>query len=260
MKDSSRFRSVVAVLAILLFQALAVAGPIDACFEYVRYGVPGEKGDLLCRKGYALAHNPERRTPDWVAEHLTRDKVNTALPRSDDFRPDPDLAPGKRAELVDYRNSGFDRGHMAPAANMRWDKDAMSQSFFLSNMSPQIGPGMNRGVWANLEERVREWAAKRGELYIFTGPIYAPIGAPPKTIGTNRVAVPSHLYKIVFDPVRVEAIAFLMPNQSLQTKDLPKFIATVRDVEILTGLNFLSRLNEHVQELVETVKPIDLWE
>lgn len=206
------------------------------------------------------AHNPERKTPDWVAEHLTRERANTAAPRSDDFRADPDLAPGKRAELSDYKGSGFDRGHMAPAANMRWHKDAMSESFFLSNMAPQIGPGMNRGIWAALEERVRAWAVTRGEVYIFTGPIYVPAGAPAKTIGGNRVAVPSHFYKIVFDPVRVEAIVFILPNESLKTKDLPKFIVSVRDVEQVTGLNFLSNINEHVQELVETVRQGALWE
>lgn len=260
MRNRRSFRVVLPVLVILLLRAVAVAGPFNACPEYVRYGIPSDKGDLLCRKGYALAHNPERKTADWVAERLTREKVNTALPRSDDFRADPDLEPGRRAELSDYRNSGFDRGHMAPAANMRWDERTMSESFFLSNMSPQIGPGMNRGIWARLEELVRKWAVTRAEVYVFTGPIYAPIGTPPKTIGSNRVAVPSHFYKIVFDPVRVEAIAFVIPNRSLNTKDLPNFIATVRDVETVTGLNFLSEINEHVQELVETVRPSGLWE
>jgi endonuclease G len=253
-------RSTAALLfvASLFFHAVAFADPFDACPEYVRYGIPSDKGDLLCRKGYALAHNPQRKTPDWVAERLTREKANTSRPRSDDFRPDPDLEPGHRADLADYKNSSYDRGHMAPAANMRWDKDAMSESFFLSNMAPQVGPGMNRGIWANLEGKVRAWAIKRGEVYIFTGPIYA--ASPDKTIGGNKVAVPTHFYKIVFDPIKVEAIAFIMPNQSLNTKDLPKYIASIDDVEAQTGLDFLSAVDKHVQNLIESRKANALWE
>lgn len=258
MKASRRIPVVVFVVS-LLFQVPALAGPFDRCQEYVKYGTPSEKGDLLCRVGYALAHNPEHKTPDWVAEHLTREKARAVLARSNDFQPDPDLEPGQRAELADYKNSGYDRGHMAPAGDMRWDKEAMSESFFLSNMSPQIGPGMNRGIWKNLEEKVRLWAIKRGELYIFTGPIYAN-GSSEKTIGSDKVAVPTHFYKIIFDPVRVEAIAFILPNQSLKAKDLPNYIVSVHEVEAQTGLNFLSNIDEPVQQLVESKKASGVWE
>lgn len=246
------------VLLFLATQLAALAGPLDNCAEYTRYGIPGDKGDLLCRTGYALAHNPQRKTPDWVAEHLTREKAIKSLPRSDDFRPDPDLEPGARAELKDYKGSGYARGHMAPAADMRWSKDAMSESFLLSNMAPQIGPGMNSGIWSRLEDRVREWAIKRGALYIYTGPIYAQ--EDPKTIGPGKVAVPTHLYKIVFDPVRVEAIAFIMENKSLKTADMPKYIETIDEIEEKTGLDFLSTLSDDVQKLVEAKKAVGLWE
>ena len=242
----------------LLFQVVALAGPFDGCQEYVKYGIPSNKGDLLCRTGYALAHNPERKTPDWVAELLTREKTRSSRARSNDFQPDPDLEPGQRAELADYKNSGYDRGHMAPAGDMRWDKEAMSESFFLSNMSPQIGPGMNRGIWKDLEEKVRTWAIKRGELHIFTGPIYA--SGSPKTIGPNHVAVPTHFYKIIFDPVRVEAIAFIMENKPLKTKDLPAYLVSIDEVEAQTGLNFLSNIDEPVQQLVESKKATEVWQ
>lgn len=255
----ARCVSAVVFLVSLFFQIVALAGPLDNCEEYTKYGVPNDKGDLLCRTGYALAHNPEHKTPDWVAEHLTKEKATAVLARSNNFQPDPDLEPGSRAELADYNKSGYDRGHMAPAGDMRWDKDAMSESFFLSNMSPQIGLGMNRGIWKDLEEKVRTWAIKRGELYIFTGPIYA-AGASEKMIGANKVAVPTHFYKIIFDPVRVEAIAFIMPNQSLKTKDLPNYIVSVHEVEAQTGLNFLSTIDEPVQKLVESKKASEVWE
>lgn len=140
----------------------------DACKEFAKLGVPGMEGTLLCRKGYLLAHDPSRKTPIWVAEHLTHDKAGASLARTNNFQPDPDLEEGERAELSDYKGSGYDRGHMAPAGDMRWDQQAMVESFYLSNMVPQVGRGMNQGIWKDLEEKVRQWALNRGEVYIYT--------------------------------------------------------------------------------------------
>jgi endonuclease G len=232
--------------------------PIERCSEYAKYGIPGSNGTLLCRKGYLLAHDPNRKGPIWVAERLTREKVGVSLDRSNDFRPDPDVEVWERAEISDYKGSGYDRGHMAPAGNMRWNEQAMSESFFLSNIVPQTGPGMNRGIWKILEEKVRLWALSRGEVYIYTGPIYG--GAELPTIGANRVTVPTHLYKIIYDPVAVDAIAFIMPNIKLKSSDMPVYIVTIREVEEKTGLNFLSRLKEQVQEVLESTKAENLWE
>lgn len=230
---------------------------LEGCSEYAKYGIPGESGTLLCRKGYLLAHSPDRKVPIWVAEHLTREKASASLERTNDFRPDPDIKAGERAELSDYKGSGYDRGHMAPAGDMRWDQQAMSESFYLTNMVPQTGKGMNQGIWKDLEEKVRLWALNRGEVYIYTGPIYAT--ADPDTIGTNRVAIPTHLYKIIYDPVTVDAIAFIMPNIKLKSSDMPTFIVTIREVEEKTGLNFLSRLKQKIQDAVELTKAEELW-
>ena len=251
-------RYFVSVVLLVGATGFVYAGPFDGCREYVKLGVPGNDGDPLCRKGYALAHNPETKTAFWVVEHLTREKASAVRARSNDFHPDPDLEEGDRAELADYTKSGFDRGHMAPAGDMRWDEQAMSESFYLSNMSPQVGVGMNRGIWKDLEEKVREWAIQRGELYIYTGPIYE--GGIAKTIGKNKVAVPTHFYKVVYDPAHVEAIAFIMPNKKLRTQDMATYIVTIRDVETKTKLNFLSRLKKHIQDVIETVRAEGLWE
>jgi endonuclease G len=134
----------------------------------------------------------------------------------------------------------------------------MEECFFLSNMVPQVGVGMNQGIWKDLEEHIRDWAIARGEVYIFTGPIYD--DGAKKTIGADKVAVPTHLYKIVYDPHKTEAIAFIMPNQKLNTADMPKYIVTTRDVEKKTGLDFLSNLDKHVQDIIETKKPTGLWQ
>jgi len=245
-------------LVIYLSVQTVCAGPIDDCREFAAYGVPGLAGDLLCRKGYLLAHDPVRKTPVWVAEHLTRDKATKAVQRSGEFRADGNLEKGKRAELSDYRGSGYDRGHMAPAADMAWDEQAMSESFYLSNMVPQAGVGMNRGIWMELEKRVRDWVLERGELFVYSGPIY--LASDTETIGSNKVAVPGHLYKIVLDPHLKEAIALIMPNHKLRTEDLPTYLVSVREIERETGLHFFSTLPVAEQEKIESVKAQQLWE
>ena len=254
-------KSLVALLGIIcLFSSIGilVAGPLEDCSEYTRMGIPGHEGVLLCRKGYLLSESLENKTPLWVIEHLTAEKAQAnVVQRYNKFQADPDLEKGKRAELTDYKNSGYDRGHMAPSADMKWDQDAMIECFYLSNMAPQVGKDMNRGIWAQLEGNVRDWAISRGELFIFTGPIYR--GMDKKTIGANEVAVPTHLYKIIFDQNKGEAIAFIMPNEPLNTSDMPKYITTIREVEEETGLDFLSNLDKQTQEDIETKRPDELW-
>ena len=245
------------IIAFFLSVAVVCAGSIDGCKEYSKLGLPGKQGELLCRKGFLLSHDSTNKTPIWVIEHLTVEKAQGSLPRYNKFQPDPDLKEGERAELADYRSSGYDRGHMAPAADMKWDQQAMVECFYLSNMVPQVGKGMNQGIWKDLEEFVRTWAIDRGAVYIFTGPIYE--DGIKKTIGKNKVAVPSHLYKIIYDPNKAEAIAFIMPNQKLDSADMPKYIVTIRDIEKKTGLDFLSNLDQDVQGVIENKKAQGLW-
>jgi len=126
-------------------------------------------------------------------------------------------------------------------------------------MVPQVGKGMNQGIWADLEDLVREWATNRGELYIYTGPIYADNIEELRTIGRNEVAVPTHLYKIVYDPKKKEAIAFIMPNEELRTEDMPKYIVTINKIERETGLDFLSALSKEEQHKIESKKSAHLW-
>lgn len=246
------------LLFIFLTSSAVYAGPLESCKEYTRYGVPGNNGDILCRKGYLLAHDSERKTPIWVAEHLTSERANATRSRSNAFKADPNLKRGRRAELSDYKNSGFDRGHMAPSADMRWDAQAMKESFYLSNMVPQV-PDMNQHIWKDLEEKVRNWAIERGELYIYTGPIYAE-GMEHDTIGANNVSVPTHIYKIIFDPVQLESVAFIMPNSELDPADMPGYIVSIREVEQQTGLDFLSKLSKRRQDMIEIEKAPDLWQ
>ncbi|MEN9772085.1 MAG: hypothetical protein RJA58_728 [Pseudomonadota bacterium] len=261
--QSRRSRSARWSHLLLWIVAAVVALPIYAnpssCKEFLEYGVPSQSDALLCRTGFALSHDSSTKSPRWVAQRMTPERLIAAVPRSDRFIPDPDLPKGQRAELEDYRASGYDRGHMAPAADMRWSAQAMRESFYLSNMAPQIGTGFNRGIWSDLESRIRQWVERRGELFIFTGPVFEiPITKAPK-IGPSAVAVPTHFYKIVFDPVRVETIAFVIPNTAHQGRRLEEFITSVRDIEQRTGLDFLNRITPGVQALIEEAVAVGLW-
>ncbi len=244
-------------LALCSLPLPAYAVGLEGCEEHVRYGAPNEDSVLLCRTGYALSHDPQRKVAIWVAYHLTREHMDGAEDRTEDFRPDADLASGERAELADYKGSGYDRGHMAPAEAMAWSRVTMSESFLLSNMAPQIGVRFNRHIWKALETRVRKWTKARGELYVVTGPVFKT--DTPKRIGQNQIVVPTHFYKVLFDPVKVEGLAVLLPHQELVTSKLPDFVTSIDTVEEMTGLDFLTSLNDEVESIVEARKPDGLW-
>jgi len=231
--------------------------------EHLPFGLPST-GELLFRQGYVVSHNNWLKIPNWTAYHLTKEHVQGNIPRSNDFRPDLSLKTYQRAELVDYRGSGYDRGHIAPAADMRYSTTAVSESFFLSNMTPQVGEGFNQGIWKDIEEMVRDWAKERGEVWVVAGPAFEDTDRVMsfKLLGPHHVAVPTHFFKIVLSKDAegtLHVIAFLLPNQKLPTKDLPKFITTIRDIEEKTGLDFLNELNDGLEEELETKKAPNLY-
>ncbi len=223
------------------------------CELHLKYGEPSiadNNNIKICRKGYALIFNTFTKTPLWVAERLTKEQVYGQGVRQLQFTQDPDIAYNKQASKSDYTRSGYDQGHMAPAADFSQDQQMMDESFYYSNIVPQ-DPDNNRHIWAALEKRVRNWLINRNELYIVTGPIFINMKVN-STIGYSKIAVPDALFKIVFDPDTKNAIAFMMPNKSLDEKDLTQYIVSVRDVEMATGLNFHNLLPVNVQEQFET--------
>lgn len=207
------------------------------CPPFLSYGAPSIDGDFLCRTAFAIGHDADARTPAWVIERLTLGGSFGGVERTEDFKPDPDLLPGRRAELRDYVGSGFDRGHMAPAADMTFSNQAMSESFYLSNIAPQ-NPTLNRGAWARLEQQVRDWLLQRPELVVITGPMW---GAQRTTIGTTPVRVPYAFFKVIYDPNRSEAVAFVYTNVAPDAADLAAHRVPLEQLEALTGLAFLSR-------------------
>jgi endonuclease G len=252
--------------------ALALAQPsfsdaLEDCKPMLRYtGAPEsiqtDNLNYLCRKGYVLAHNSKHHVPDWVLEVLTPERFEGDADRKrSKFDADPDLPPGERAELADYENSGYDRGHMAPAADMKWDQEAMNQSFYLSNMAPQVGTGFNRGIWRELEDYIRDLVNGREPIVVITGPVYQ--GQVKKSKKGSNVSVPSHFFKIIYEPERRRVLTFLLPNQRINAKSktphsLVPYVVSVRELENLTGLNFFAALPKRTQDRIETIKPL-VW-
>jgi endonuclease G len=169
----------------------------------------GSKTREICYAAFAVLHSGITRTPLWAAEHLTWDRLAAAVAteRKNTFHEEPRLPPDERADLDDYARSGFDRGHLAPAADMP-DEQAQHESFSLANMIPQ-DPQSNRGLWSGIESAVRGLVRKSGELYVVSGPIFQ--GAALQRL-RGRVLVPTHIFKAVYDPKRNQAAAYLVEN------------------------------------------------
>src|SRR3954468_3928282 len=167
------------------------------------------KTRTICYSAFAVLHSGMTRTALWAAEHLTRKGLDAAVAteRKDTFHEEPRLPTDERADLDDYTRSGFDRGHLAPAADMP-DERAQHESFSLANMIPQ-DPQSNRGLWSGVESAVRALARRSGELYVVSGPVFQ--GATLKRL-RGRVLVPTHIFKAVYDPKRNKTAAYLVEN------------------------------------------------
>lgn len=175
---------------------------------------PGQQREL-CFNSFAVLHSGQSKTPLYAVERLTSAQLIDAKgeARTDRFFADARLPNAERAQLEDYTGSGYDRGHMAPAADMP-DATSMAQSFSLANMVPQ-DPQHNRKTWAGIEKATRHYVMRApGTVYVFTGPIFASPPNSQATTGGNDVWVPSHLYKLVYDETSGRAWAHWTPNNA----------------------------------------------
>ncbi|PVF98206.1 hypothetical protein CPB86DRAFT_806930 [Serendipita vermifera] len=229
--------------------------------DVLKYGNPGPISDLITRKAYTLGYDRRMRHPAWTAEHLTLADIKYPEgPGGGDrhksvFKEDESIPLPFRALLKDYFRSGYDRGHMTPARDAMFSQEAMDETFFLSNMCPQVGDGFNRHYWAYLERWCRTLTDSFSDVFVFTVPLYLPkkdldgkyrvsyevIGSPP------NVAVPTHFAKVVlatrpvsaYNPKQVEVStgAFVLPNASIPDEtQLTSFVVPIEDVEKAAGL------------------------
>lgn len=204
-------------------------------------------GAIVRHTYYSLSYSEEDEQAEWVVYELTRDRLNKNwVERESSFRPDPAVRT-ESATPNDYRGSGYDRGHLAPAADMAFNPTAMSESFFMSNMSPQLR-AFNGGIWRELEECTRDWARDFQHLYVVTGPILSRRALGQ--IGFSKVTVPPGFYKILLAPDQGKAIAFVLPNE-MSEKPLMEYATTIDRVEELTGIDFFPELLKGLNEELE---------
>lgn len=224
-------------LPFFLFSVLATAG--SECPSRFLNGVSPEITNTammpyarkLCFDEYAVMHSGITRTPLWSAEHLTKNGLRNAkgLERVNSFHEEERLPASDRAYLSDYARSGYDRGHQAPSADFSNAK-SQNESFSLANMVPQ-DPNNNRNLWEGIESAVRKLAKNRGELYVITGPLF--LGQSIKRLH-GRVMVPTHLYKVVYDPERRAGAAYFVENSATNHYE----VISISDLEQKAGIDF----------------------
>jgi endonuclease G len=200
---------------------------------------------------YSVSYNHKHMQANWVAYELTLSHTLGAAERESRFVVDPIINP-KTARTEDYTKSGFDRGHLAPAADMKFSAQAMTESFYTSNISPQR-PGLNRGIWKKLEEKIRDWAPASHPLFIVTGPVLT--DALDQTIGRyNQISVPKRFFKVLLDTAQpARAIGFVFQNQGSEMP-LSSFALPIDAVERITGRDFFPQLDdEHEGQLEKTI-------
>ena len=259
-------------ISVALFVALSAAGNLSGCShpedgDASLGGVAhiagldrvatysGDAEYLVDYTGMNISFNPKAHVPNWVAWELTRDEALGTVPRQQKFSADESV-PGC-ADPWDYSYSGYDRGHMAPAGDMKWDKRAMNESFYMTNICPQAN-SLNSGAWRTLEEKCRVWAQVDSAIVIVAGPVLT--DKLTETIGDSRVVVPKRFFKVVLSPYSnpPRGIGFIMNNGKV-AGGMQKAAVTIDEVEAVTGHDFFSALPDDVEAAVESECNFNYW-
>lgn len=208
---------------------------------------------IISHAGYTLCYREKYEQPEWVCYTLTPEKTVKTTDRKDNFRPDPKVITGS-ATLSDYKKSGYDRGHLAPIADMTYSEITMDESFFLSNMSPQTSD-LNRGLWKELEQTIRDFTEDFEKLWIVTGPVLEKNDFA--TIGKNEVSVPEYYYKAILGKKSQELfmIGFILPNEKCEGT-VWDYVVSIDEIEERTGLDFFYRLQD---EKLENTLDVSAW-
>lgn len=212
--------------------------------------------DIVSHTYYTLSYSEDHEQAEWVYYVLKSNQLNSTVERKNNFKPDNKVKTSS-AQLHDYKGSGYDRGHLAPATDMKYNNISMSESFFMSNMSPQ-SPSFNRGIWKKIEKQFRDWSYKYGELVIVTGPVLK--GENYGSIGYNKVTIPKWYYKVAIDPSNYDRnIAILIENKG-SSASIKSFVVTIDYLEEFSGLDFFYNLPDEVEESFESNTHINLWD
>ena len=221
--------------------------------------LPAIKADeqVITHIGYTTSYNSKTLNPNWVAYELTREEVQGECKGKTSFCWDPDVK-GRKSRREDYKNEqNWDKGHMAPRADMKWSVQAFEESYYLSNICPQ-NHDLNAGDWLKTENLARRMAEKYGNVYIICGPVFTV--NRHGTLGENKVWIPDAFFKALLVCVngKYESIAFYMTNES-QKNDLKSYIRTVNDIEKMVRMDFFPALSDSVEETVEGQVDRNVW-
>ena len=235
-------------------QSVQTAGKIE--LPAALQGVPEQ---IIEHTGFVVSFNKELGQPNWVAWELTAEEAEGEVPRADDFLPDPQVAEAYQVTTADYRGSGYDRGHMCPAADMKWSSKAMNDCFYMTNICPQ-DHSLNAGSWSTLEKACRRWALREGSVYIAAGPVFK-TGKQHAKIGQEHpVAVPDGFFKVVLSLRKgaEKAIGFYYENNSVK-QPMEQTAMSVDDVETLTGMDFFPALDDDLENRLEATFKLKEW-
>lgn len=215
-------------------------------------GKSADGHELASYTGFSLCYRDSYKNAEWVSYIITPEKLIKNARRTNKFREDNGLSAGS-AKFSDYKASGYDRGHLAPAADMAWSGKSENESFLMSNIAPQV-PQFNRGIWKELEAQVRKYAQELDFLIVATGPVLENPPMEYSAIGESNVRVPEFFYKVLLaksSAGKWESIGFIMPNQKCEGGIL-QYKVSVNEVEARTGIDFFSALDDSIEEAVES--------
>ena len=259
---SNKHRLLICLIALLVPALLSAqvrrTGAPEPDRSLMELPAVAEEDIILVYEGFVVNYNPQWLQPNWVAYELTAEEVEGEVPRARGFGMDPHY-PERQAMREDYSNTGWDKGHMAPAADMKWSLTAMNESFYLTNICPQ-DPTLNGADWHALERQVRAWAQQYGRVQVVCGP-YVTDNAFG-TIGERRVVVPDGFFKAVLrtDPDgSCHAIAFVFANHARRQR-LRDAVVSVDAVEALTGFDFFPNLPDEIEESIESASRWEAWQ
>lgn len=210
-------------------------------------------GQVIHHQGYSLSYSEPHEQAEWVAYELKKSHLARSNFKRPYFEIDHAVKTGA-ASWRNYKNSGYDRGHLIPAGDRTYDKEAYDETFLTSNISPQDN-NFNAGIWNTLEQQVRYWAKKYDGVFVVTGGV---LKGNLKTIGNEKVAVPDLFYKIVYDPDNQKMIAFVLPNKDSK-EPLYNFVVSVDSVEVLTGIDFFPKLDDALEDHLEAMDSYRNW-
>jgi endonuclease G len=224
--------------------------------NYIPFDISSE---IVHHRYYSLGYNEQTEQANWVAYELTKSSIQQPNVKREKYF-NPDYKVKTRSSFHrDYSNSGYTRGHLAPAGDMAFNTTAMKESFLMSNMTPQLKK-FNNGVWKELEENVRDWAYKKGNIIVVSGPVF--YDKNYERIGQNKVGVPHAFYKVLLDnsSEKYDAVAYLIPH-AVTDLSLDEFATNIDEVEDLTGINFFKDFfkNNELEERIESTYLLENW-